>query len=184
MKIRTINILMLILIFINCKNKTTEPEQLNIKQNSELEEKIEPETKTQINTTELNLESTDKMFDFLSEKYSKVYEYKGMDSRQLIGISFISKDSIDYYLSSETMPCDTEYYGKAFNRNYGLDSEIDEDKNGISYPANEYSNDQKDYMIYIRVALDSTKVKIGYTDNVTDGTDCAPNTVSIMKKIK
>lgn len=124
------------------------------------------------------------MFDFLSSKYSKVYEYKGMDSRQLIGINFISKDSIDYYLSSETMPCDTEYYGKAFNQNYGMDSETGEDENGISFAASEYSNDQEDYVIYIRVALDSTKVKIGYTDNETDGTDCAPNTVHIMKKIK
>ena len=184
MKIRTVNIFILILIFISCKNKTSESEQLDIKQTFELEEKTEPEIKTQIVSTELEPESTDKMLDFLSAKYSNVYEYKGMDSRQLIGISFISIDSIDYYLSSETMPCDTEYYGKGFNQNYGLDSEIDEDEKGISYPANEYSNDQKDYVIYIRVALDSTKVKIGYVDNEIDGTDCAPNTVSIMKKIK
>ncbi|MFI1742969.1 hypothetical protein [Thalassobellus sediminis] len=172
------------MIFTSCKNKTTEPEQMNIKQTSELEEKTEPEIKTQIDLTESSSESTDKILDFLSEKYSKVYEYKGIDSRQLIGINFIAKDSIDYYLSSETMPCDTEYYGKAINKNYGLDSEIDEDENGVSYPSNEYSIDQKDYVIYIRVSSDSTKVTIGYTDNETDGTDCAPNTINTMKKIK
>ena len=184
MKTRTINIFILILIFISCKNKTSEPEQLNIKQTSELEEKIEPKIKTQINSTELNSESTDKMLDFLSAKYSKVYEYKGMDSRQLIGITLISKDSIDYYLSSETMPCDTEYYGKAFNKNYGTDSENDIDDDGYGYASDEYSNDQKEYVIYIRVALDLTKVKIKYVDNVTGGTDCAPITEVVMKKIK
>ncbi|MFI0431226.1 hypothetical protein [Mariniflexile sp. HMF6888] len=184
MKIGTIKIFILILIFIGCKNKTTESEQLNTKQTSELEKEIESETKTQVDSTEMNSESTKKMFDFLSAKYSKVYEYKGMDSRQLIGITFISKDSIDYYLSSETMPCDTEYYGKAFNKNYGTDSEIDVDDNGYGYDTDEYSNDQKEYVIYIRVALDSTKVKIKYIDNATGGTDCAPITDVIMKKIK
>ncbi|WGH75642.1 hypothetical protein P8625_00325 [Tenacibaculum tangerinum] len=184
MKTKILKIIILILIFVSCKNKTTERKQIKINRTSEVEKVKETEILTLTDSIEINLESTDKMLDFLSAKYSKVYEYKGMDSRQLIGINFITKDSIDYYLSSETMPCDTEYYGKAFNQNYGLDSEVDEDENGISYPSNEYSNDQQDYVIYIRVALDSTKLKIGYADNVTDGTDCAPNTVNIMKKIK
>lgn len=182
MKIRTINIFVLIVIFISCKNKTTETEKPNIEKTILSKEKHE--IKSIIDSTELDVESTDKILDFLAEKYSTVYEFKGMDSRQLIGITFMSKDSIDYYLSSETMPCDTEYYGKAFNQNYGMDTEIYLDENEVSFPANEYSNDQKDYVIYIRVALDSTKVKIGFTDNQTDGTDCAPNTVRIMKKIK
>lgn len=84
------------------------------------------------------------------------------------------------------MPCDTKYYGKAFNKNYGTNSEIDVDDDGYGYDTDEYINDQKEYVIYIRIALDSTKVKvkIKYIDNVTDGTDCMPITEVIMKKIK
>src|SRR5690606_22365753 len=110
MKTKTLKIFLLILICIGCKNKTAESEQLNAIHSSGLEKEIDVEN--QDDSTEMNSESNNKMFDFLSAKYSKVYEYQGTNSRQLIGITFISKDSIDYYLSSETMPCDTEYYGK------------------------------------------------------------------------
>ncbi|MCM8569854.1 hypothetical protein NE848_10715 [Gramella jeungdoensis] len=184
MKARTINIIILVVIFISCKNKTTGSEQVDNKQTSELKENIEPEFITQPGSTELKPESTDKIPEFLAAKYSRVYEYNGTDSRQLIGINFIAKDSIGYYLISESLPCDTEYHGKAFNQNYGLDPEIDEDEDGISYPAFQYSDNLQDHVIYIRVALDSSKVKIEYTGKEADGTDCVPNTLSIMERIK
>ena len=180
MKTKTLKIFLLILICIGCKNKTAESEQLNAIHSSGLEKEIDVEN--QDDSTEMNSESNNKMFDFLSAKYSKVYEYQGTNSRQLIGITFISKDSIDYYLSSETMPCDTEYYGKAFKNN-DWNLEIDMDDDGYGYEANEYTIDQPN-VFYIRVALDSTKVKIKYIDNATDGTNCVPIRDVVMRRIE
>jgi hypothetical protein len=66
---------------------------------------------------------------------------------------------------SRKLPCDTKYWGIAENKFGNLAAEVDEDENGTSYGANEYLINKVEYTIAIRVALDSSKVIIKYSQD-------------------
>ncbi|GAA4054719.1 hypothetical protein [Flavobacterium chungnamense] len=82
-----------------------------------------------------------------------------------------------------TLPCDTEYWGIAENKNWNNDGEVDEDENG-GYFSNEYIKEEKEYLVGIRLAEDLSKVKIKYIQKDSLETDCLPITEQIMKRIK
>jgi hypothetical protein len=74
--------------------------------------------------------------------------------------------------------------GESQKINLNLAAEVDEDENGTSYGANEYLINKVEYTIAIRVALDSSKVIIKYSQKDGLETDCLPITEEIMKRIK
>ncbi|MBC7846635.1 MAG: hypothetical protein H7Y10_09095 [Flavobacterium sp.] len=120
---------------------------------------------------------------FSQNDFSLVYQYTNEESNQILGINIIDEKNLKFHLVTETLPCDTEYWGIAENKNWNIDSEIDEDKNG-GYFTDEYIMDKAEYTIGIRLALDSSKVIIKYLQKDGLETDCLPITRKIMERIK
>ena len=120
---------------------------------------------------------------FSQNDFDLVYQYFEGDSKQLLGININDKKNLSFHLVTKTLPCDTEYWGIAENKYSDLASEVDEDENGTAYGVNEYSKTEKEYSIYIRLAIDSSKVIVNYVEENIE-TDCLPITEKIMNRIK
>lgn len=159
--------LILILGFISCKNNDASK---NVKI---------VEAKTQVNKNILkNIPSK-----FSQKDYSLVFQYSQDEDNQLLGINIVDKKTIKFHLVTETLPCDTEYWGIAKNKNWNGDGEMDEDEDG-GYFVDEYLKEEKEYIVGIRLANDLSKVKIKYIQKDSLDTDCLPITEIIMKRIK
>lgn len=115
--------------------------------------------------------------------FSMIYEYSEEGSKQVIGITKLKNNSIKYHLLTNTLPCDTEYWGIAIDNYADMDPETDEDENGM-YPSREYVSEKSEYIVSIRIALDFSKVIIKYTEKEMEDNDCLPITDKLMKKIK
>lgn len=133
----------------------------------------DPNSQTQNNTDSTNV------FD---KKFSYQFKFSDTNSLQIIGINIVDNKTIEFHLYSETLPCDTEYFGIAENKNWNLDGEIDEDEDG-AYFVNEYFKETEDYAIAIRLAEDLSKVQIKYIPNNSLETDCLPITRKIMYRL-
>lgn len=120
---------------------------------------------------------------FSAKDYTLVYQYSDGESNQILGINLIDKKMLKFHLVTETLPCDTEYWGKAENKNWNSDGEIDEDEDG-GYFVDEYFKEEKEYFIGIRLDEDLNKVQIKYIQKDSLKTDCLPITGKIMKRIK
>ncbi len=120
---------------------------------------------------------------FSQNDFDLVYQYSEGDSNQLLLINIKDKKNLSFHLVTKTLPCDTEYWGIAENKYSDLASEVDEDENGTAYGVNEYIKTEKEYSIYLRLAIDSSKVIVNYVEENIE-TDCLPITEKIMKRIK
>ena len=159
--------LIIIFGFISCENKEASKNVKTV------------EVKTQANK---NIEKTIPS-KFSQKDYSLVFQYSQDEDNQLLGINIVDKKTIKFYLVTETLPCDTEYWGIAKNKNWNGDGEIDEDEDG-GYFVNEYFKEEKECLVGIRLATDLSKVKIKYIQKDSLDTDCLPITEIIMKRIK
>ena len=121
---------------------------------------------------------------FTQNDFKLVYEYSNGEDNQLLEINIIDQKNLKFHLVTETLPCDTEYWGMAENKYGKLASEVDEDEKGTSIGANEYVVNKVGYTMVIRVALDSSKVVVKYSQNDGLETDCLPITEKTMKRIK
>jgi hypothetical protein len=158
-------IIIIIFSFISCKNNDTTKNDKNIhsKIPGKIEENITPE--------------------FSQNDFSYVFQYSQDEDSQLLGINIVDKKNIKFYLITETLPCDSEFWGIAENKNWNSDGEIDEDEEG-GYFVNEYFKEEKEYLVGIRLAEDLSKVQIKYIQKDSLETDCNPITSKIMKRIK
>lgn len=120
---------------------------------------------------------------FSQNDFSLVFQYTNEESSQILGINTIDKKTLKFHLVTKTLPCDTEYWGIAKNKNWNADPEMDEDENG-GYFVDEFIVENKEYIIGIRLASDSSKVIIKYIQKDGLGTDCLPITREIMRRIK
>ncbi len=159
--------LILILCFISCKNNETSENvktvESKIKANKTIEKNVFPK--------------------FSQKDFSLVFQYSQDEDNQLLGINIADKKTIKFHLVTETLPCDTEYWGIAVNKNWNGDGEMDEDEDG-GYFVYEYFKEEKEYLVGIRLATDLSKVKIKYIQKDSLETDCLPITEIIMKRIK
>jgi hypothetical protein len=149
--------------FFSCKNEKTEKE-------------IVPQKTPKI-------EKKDSKPIFSQNDFEMVYQYSNGESNQILGINMINEKKLSFHIVTKTLPCDTEYWGIAENKYSDLASEVDEDENGTAYGANEYTKSEEEYSIFIRLAVDSSKVIINYVEENSE-TDCLPITQEIMKRIK
>lgn len=120
---------------------------------------------------------------FFEKEFTYLFQYSEDNSFQIIGIDIINNKTINFHLITETLPCDTEYFGTAENEFWDGDGEIDEDSEG-AYFADAYLKEEKEFLIAIRLAEDLSKVKIIYIQKDSLNTDCFPITEKIMKRIK
>jgi hypothetical protein len=159
--------LILVLGFIGCKNNDTSKDIKTV------------ETKTQAHKSdETNIPPR-----FSEKDFSLLFQYSQAEDNQLLGINIVDKKTIKFHLVTETLPCDTEYWGIAENKNWNGDGEMDEDEDG-GYFVDEYFKEEKEYLVGIRLATDLSKVKIKYIQKDSLGTDCLPITEIIMKRVK
>lgn len=121
---------------------------------------------------------------FSQNDFALVYQYSDGEDNQLLGINIVDKKTIKFHLVTETLPCDTEYWGIAENKYSDLASEIDEVENGTGYGANEYFKTEKEYNVGIRLAEDLSEAQIKYIQKDSLDTDCFPIAEKIMKRIK
>ena len=168
MKNYIITLSIIIFGLISCQNKSVE--------------KKNESSKLEIKTPEIIQKTSNPIFS--QNDFKLLYEYSNGEDNQLLGINIIDQKNLKFHLVTETLPCDTEYWGIAENKYGNLASEVDEDENGTSYGANEYIINKVEYTIAIRVALDSSKVIIKYSQKDGLETDCLPITEKIMKRIK
>ena len=168
MKNYIITLSIIIFGLISCQNKSVK--------------KTNESSKLEIKTPEIIQKNSNPIF--FQNDFELVYEYSNGEDNQLLGINIISQKNLKFHLVTETLPCDTEYWGIAENKYGKLASEVDEDENGTSYRANEYVVNKVEYTIVIGVALDSSKVVVKYSQNDGLETDCLPITEKTMKRIK
>lgn len=154
--------IILLLIFTNCKN------------NDALESIKIIESKTSIPDSSKENNSP----NFYQKNFSYLFEYSEENSNQLLGINIIDEKTIQFHLVTETLPCDTEYWGIAVNKFWDGDKEIEED-----YFVDEYFKEEKEYFVGIRIAEDLSKVKINYIQKDSLNTDCLPITEKTMNRI-
>ncbi len=126
-------------------------------------------------------ESNDSIFS--EANYKLVFQYSEQDSDQLLGINVLDNKTIEFYLKTKTLPCDTEYWGRAIVKNLVGDGEVDSDEEG-GYFVVEYFKEEKEYKLGIRLAEDYSKVQIKYWQKDSLETDCLPIVGEIMKRKK
>ncbi len=126
----------------------------------------------------------DKMLSYLKLKYEAVYQFKDSKdeewSLQFLGITDVDENSIDFHLYTETLPCDTEYYGKAVV----IKSDSLETAAKISLNEIIFTQEQKEYKLLIIVNKSSNQIKIDYVDKLNEGTDCLPINNTVMDLVK
>jgi len=89
----------------------------------------EAETRTEQQTNSDKKEPLDdSLFEFLDEPNS---------TRQTLSVKWISTDSVEFNLFTETDLCNYEQKGVAVSKEV-KNTEIDENENGMAYPATEY----------------------------------------------
>lgn len=127
-------------------------------------------------------EHADKPKEF--DKFETLFEHedKELNLKQRLGVTWWTTDSIEFRLLTEDDICGTDYWGHAKNNNSNMDPEMDEDKNGDSYAASEYTIEQQTYSLRIRVSLDRDKAKIIYTHKIEEETDCIPQPNLVLVK--
>ncbi len=162
-------IALLFLIFISCK-KDVNTEKPILPSREEKKQ----DTLSVVNSSEYGKEV---------ESFSMIYTYSGEDSKQVIGITKLKSNSIKFHLYTNTLPCDTEYWGIATDWHAEMDPETDEDESGL-YPSREYVSEKDEYILSIRVAVDLSKVVIQYTQKDSLETDCLPIIDEIMNRNK
>ncbi len=120
----------------------------------------------------------DEMLNHLKKKYSNVYAYKLSSNDEAVGkeiqylaINYLENKNIDFYLYTETLPCDTEYFGLALKEN--------QDKN-----LNIFIKEENEYKISIQLNGDKSEATISYIQKDSLETDCMPIDQTIMKKVK
>lgn len=116
--------------------------------------------------------------------YKEIYEYKNDDDKikQTLAISRGKNNTISYSLSIVSNICWHEYTGSAKNLHPNGDSEIDEDEEG-AYPVQEYFAEEKEYNLSIRLAVDSSKAKIIFTNKLERQKTCQPSSDYILKNL-
>jgi hypothetical protein len=119
----------------------------------------------------------DEMLNHLKEKYSNVYvfelssndEAEGKEI-QYLAINYLENKNIDFYLYTETLPCDTEYFGLAIKENHD-DFSI-------------FTKEENEYKISIQLKRDKSEATISYVQKDSLETDCLPIDQTIMKQVK
>jgi hypothetical protein len=144
-------------------------------------EKVNLISNETVNTNKVNEEND--LPSFNENKYEFIYHYLNEDSFQIIGLSFLSDDRIDFHLKTNTLPCDTEYWGEAISLGSNNDHEIDEDEEFEAYPVQEFTKENDEEVLIIRIALDKSKIQIKHQRKDELETDCLPilNKVMIRK---
>jgi hypothetical protein len=120
----------------------------------------------------------DDMLNHLKEKYSNVYafEFGSNDEAegkeiQYLAINYLENKNIDFYLYTETLPCDTEYFGLAYKEDHSEDLTI-------------FTKEENEYKISIQLNRDKSEATINYIQKDSIETDCLPIDQTIMKQIK
>lgn len=144
-------------------------------------EKSEKESSSKKSVPEIVEKNSNPIFS--QNDFTLVYQYLNGESNQLLGINIADKKTLKFHLVTETLPCNTEYWGIAKNENWNSDGEVDGDEEG-GYFVEEYLKEEKEYIVGIRLAEDLSKVQIKYIPKDSIDTDCLPITETIMKRIK
>lgn len=157
----------------NCKNES-------------IDKKTEVITKPSLENIQKDKNSKDKMLDYLTQKYSTVYQFKEAEdldeSTQFLGITYLENNSIDFYLYTETSPCDTEYLGKAFqSKNDTINSA---EKNDLNKKSITFIKEEKEYKLSIILNQEKNQATIDYIQKDSLDTDCLPITEVIMNLVK
>lgn len=166
---RIILLLVSVFFLVSCKQENTKsPSRKHISKSSSV-------TKT----TFLNKNiSEDEIIKHLIEKYSDIYmfemssddEAEGKEL-QYLAINYLENKNIDFYLYTETLPCDTEYFGVAVKENQHDNSTI-------------FSKEENEFKISIQLNEDKSEATIFYIQKDSLETDCIPIDQIIMKKVK
>lgn len=163
-------LLVIVCFCISCKNDKKElPEE---------------KKKNIISNTSVTAKPQGKIPQFLQQKYESVYNYQdSLDSevwRQFLGISYTDDETIDFYLYTETDPCDVEYYGKALlNKTAGINSEVEKESGEMTF-----SHEEKEYKLSVILDKEKKKARIKYIRKDSLETDCLPMNDAIMKLMK
>ena len=118
------------------------------------------------------------MLKHLKEKYSNIYLFElgsNDDAEgkeiQYLAINYLENKNIDFYLYTETLPCDTEYFGLALEETQNENSNI-------------FTKEENEYKISIQLNRDKSEATINYIQKDSLETDCMPIDQTIMKRIK
>ncbi|NMH27835.1 hypothetical protein [Flavobacterium silvaticum] len=169
---KKIKMLLLIILFSNCR-------QENVIEKPKVAVSA---PKRVIETSAEKENAEDKMLAYLKQQYSEVFFYSDdildeEESLQQLGVTYLDENTIDFYLYTETLPCDTEYYGKAFRVETDSLSDI-QDALEI------FVKEEKEFKLSVILDKQTHKAKVAYIDKETLGTDCLPIVETHMEKVK
>ena len=118
----------------------------------------------------------------IEQDYDMLYRYYSPPKREIeqrLYVKYLSNDRILFRLIIVRENCDTAFDGEAKN-DQSVDSEMDEDLDGLMYPVNEYKLTNKDNEFFIRIAQDKTKALIHYVAIDPKPALCEPISAKLM----
>ncbi len=177
-----LQILGIALIFTCCTNQPKEK-----KSNESVQPNVESESTNseQLESLSSPAYSTDEHSEQLINEPPKSAEYEYYDeeisARQTLKVNWLTKDSLEFELSTETELCNYEQSGTAATAR-GLNVEIDEDEYGMAYPALEYFVVEGGKLWSLRIhKQDRSHAKISYIYE-KPRKECSPyNNLMILK---
>ena len=131
------------------------------------------------------LEQKVKKKSFQDKNKPYKYKYIFIDSinkvSQDLEVNWLTEDTIEFKLLSKNELCDYGFEGIAINKYPKMDSEIDEDENGNSYPAVQYEVIDGGQLFSIRIELNNkSAARINYSYSKPRD-ECDPESNAVMK---
>ncbi len=119
--------------------------------------------KTETKQSTYNVANSEVQEISLDKEFSNVYEFRNSDTHQLLGVNFLTDTSIQFQILVSYHSIN-KIEGIASRSSIIMDVEIDEDENGIAYPADEYYYKDEKLWIAIRIGMeDKAKAKINFS---------------------
>ena len=93
--------------------------------------------------------------DTVLAKFENVYKYDKDGMKEILGYNQVNDTLVEFYIQLVNDREVIELTGQAICLSCMLDIELDEDENGIAYPANEYYYETEDIVVFIRIDIES-----------------------------
>lgn len=104
--------------------------------------------------------------DTVFAKFDHVFKYDKDGMKEILGYNQLSDTVVDFFIQLENENQIQELTGQAVCLYCSMDSEMDEDENGLAYPASEYFYESENYVVSIRIDIESGEnAKLNFAEN-------------------
>jgi hypothetical protein len=113
--------------------------------------------------------------------YNQVFNYEDSLVHQILGVNFTTEYEIDFIIQfiKKDGSCNIQMKGHAENINKDLETELDEDEDGVAYPSNEFIFENGKCITAVRIAMNDGDKAYVKTQNCAN--NCYPQTSMLLR---